>query len=413
MYVHLDSLAGRCWRRAHKCGALPLPSALSRPPKRVVAAVVAAAAAKPATTGLHATPGTPDPLPPRLKMNATVNPSLAPASSMELVCPAGSLPALKAAVDHGADCVYLGFRDATNARNFAGLNFDEAAINTGIRYAHERGRKVLLALNTYPQVASPEVWRSAIDRAADSGVDAVILADPGLMGYALKHHPQLRLHLSVQGSATNYEAINFYHQHFGISRAVLPRVLSLTQVEQVMDKTPVEIEVFGFGSLCVMVEGRCALSSYVTGEAPNTNGVCSPPKAVRWQETPQGRESRLNGVLIDRYAPGENAGYPTLCKGRFDVGSDHNYYAIEEPTSLNTLALLPQLMKMGVRAIKIEGRQRSPAYVAQVTKVWREAIDHCRDNPHRYSAKPAWMNDLDKVAEGQQHTLGAYHRPWK
>jgi collagenase-like PrtC family protease len=133
------------------------------------------------------------------------------------------------------------------------------------------------------------VWRSAIDRAADSGVDAVILADPGLMGYALKHHPQLRLHLSVQGSATNYEAINFYHQHFGISRAVLPRVLSLSQVEQVMDKTPVEIEVFGFGSLYVMVEGRCALSSYVTGEAPNTNGVCSPPKAVRWHETPQGR----------------------------------------------------------------------------------------------------------------------------
>jgi putative protease len=331
----------------------------------------------------------------------------------ELVCPAGSLPALKAAIDNGADCVYLGFRDATNARNFAGLNFDEAAINTGIRYAHDRGRKVLLALNTYPQASSPQVWQNAIDRAAQSGVHAVILADPGLMAYAQKHYPELRLHLSVQGSATNYEAINFYHRHFGISRAVLPRVLSMTQVAQVREKTPVEIEVFGFGSLCVMVEGRCALSSYVTGEAPNTNGVCSPPKAVRWVETPQGRESRLNGVLIDRYAPGENAGYPTLCKGRFDVGDDHNYYAIEEPTSLNTLELLPQLMKIGVRAIKIEGRQRSPAYVAQVTKVWREAIDNCRDNPHRYSAKPAWMSSLDKVAEGQQHTLGAYHRPWK
>ena len=332
---------------------------------------------------------------------------------MELVCPAGSLPALKAAVDNGADCVYLGFRDATNARNFAGLNFDEAAINTGIRYAHERGRKVFVALNTYPQAASPEVWRAAVDRTAHSGVDAVILADPGLMAYAIKTHPNLRLHLSVQGSATNYEALNFYHEHFGISRAVLPRVLSLTQVEQVLEKTPIEIEVFGFGSLCVMVEGRCALSSYVTGEAPNTNGVCSPPKAVRWVETAQGRESRLNGVLIDRYESGENAGSPTLCKGRFDVGNEQNYYAIEEPTSLNTLSLLPQLMKMGVRAIKIEGRQRSPAYVAQVTKVWREAIDTCVANPHRYSAKPIWMTSLDKVAEGQQHTLGAYHRPWK
>ena len=341
------------------------------------------------------------------------SPATASATAPELVCPAGSLPALKAAIDHGADCVYLGLRDATNARNFAGLNFDEAAIASGIAHAHAKGAKVFMALNTYPQATNPGPWRSALDKAVDLGVDAVILADPGLMQYAVQRHPQLRLHLSVQGSATNHEAINFYREQFGIVRAVLPRVLSLEQVRQVIDRTPVEIEVFGFGSLCVMVEGRCALSSYVTGEAPNSNGVCSPPKAVRWVETPQGRESRLNGVLIDRYAPGENAGYPTLCKGRFDVEDDHNYYAIEEPTSLNTLSLLPQLMKMGVRAIKIEGRQRSPAYVAQVTKVWRQAIDSCRENPHRYSAKPAWVSDLDKVAEGQQHTLGAYHRPWK
>jgi putative protease len=332
---------------------------------------------------------------------------------MELVCPAGSLPALKAAVDNGADCVYLGFRDATNARNFAGLNFDDKAIEAGIRYAHERRRKVFVALNTYPQASKAALWQSAVDRAADSGVDAVILADPGLMAYAVKHQPQLRLHLSVQGSATNYEALDFYHHHFGIQRAVLPRVLSLTQVQQVLEKSPIEIEVFGFGSLCVMVEGRCALSSYATGEAPNTHGVCSPPKAVRWVETPQGRESRLNGVLIDRYAPGENAGYPTLCKGRFDVGTESNYYAIEEPTSLNTVSILPQLAAMGVRAIKVEGRQRSPAYVAQVTRVLRQALDACHANPENYQPRSDWMADLDKVAEGQQHTLGAYHRPWK
>ena len=96
------------------------------------------------------------------------------------------------------------------------------------------------------------------------------------------------------------------------------------------------------------------------------SGVCSPPKAIRWQETPRGLESRLNGVLIDRYGAGEKAGYPTLCKGRFDVGDEKSYYAVEEPTSLNTLELLPQLMKMGVRGIKIEGRQRSPAYVARL-----------------------------------------------
>jgi len=338
--------------------------------------------------------------------------STSAAPPLELVCPAGSLPALKNAIDLGADCVYLGFRDATNARNFAGLNFDDAAIESGIAYAHERGRKVLLALNTYPQADNVALWQSAIERAARSGVDAVILADPGLMRYAADHHPDLRLHLSVQGSATNAEAINFYRRQFGVQRAVLPRVLSLAQVEHVVKNTDIEIEVFGFGSLCVMVEGRCALSSYVTGEAPNTHGVCSPAKAVRWQQSPKGLESRLNGVLIDRYSEDENASYPTLCKGRFEVNNE-TYYAVEEPTSLNTLELLPQLVEMGVRAVKIEGRQRSPAYVAQVTRVWRAAIDQCLQNAARYSVRPDWMAELNTLAEGQQHTLGAYHRSWK
>src|SRR5512133_1861323 len=99
----------------------------------------------------------------------------------DLVCPAGSLPALRSAVDNGANCVYLGLRDATNARNFAGLNFDDKAIASGIDYAHQRGVKIFMALNTYPQAANPGMWRSAMDKAVEMGVDAVILADPGLM----------------------------------------------------------------------------------------------------------------------------------------------------------------------------------------------------------------------------------------
>jgi putative protease len=322
------------------------------------------------------------------------------------------MPALKAAVDNGADCIYMGFRDNTNARAFAGLNFDLSATNEAVRYAHARGKKVLLALNTFPQAATWQRWQVVVDNAAEAGVDAVILADAGLMRYASRTYPKLRLHLSVQGSATNYEAINFYHEHFGIQRAVLPRVLSLPQVEQLVKNTPVEIELFGFGGLCVMVEGRCVLSSYVTGESPNTAGVCSPAKAVRWQQTSQGMESRLNGVLLDRYGAGENAGYPTLCKGRFEVNGE-TYYAIEEPASLNTLELIPEMLRMGISAIKIEGRQRSPVYVEQVTKVWRSAIDSAKKNAESYSVNPAWMAQLNNLAEGQQNTLGAYHRPWK
>ncbi|MFQ6024842.1 MAG: peptidase U32 family protein, partial [Acidiferrobacterales bacterium] len=282
--------------------------------------------------------------------------------TVELVCPAGSLPALKAAVDNGADAIYIGFRDGTNARNFPGLNFDENEAQAGIRYARERGGRVFLAINTYPRPAQWEKCRRAVDQAARLEVDALIIADPGLMHYAARTYPNLRLHLSVQGSATNYEAIAFYARHFGVKRVVLPRVLSLSQVRNIIQRVNVEVEVFGFGSLCIMVEGRCALSSYVTGESPNMSGVCSPAKAVRWEESASGRKSRLNEVLIDVYAPQEPAGYPTLCKGRFEVG-ENIFYALEEPTSLNVLDLLPQLIKAGVAAIKVEGRQRSPAYV--------------------------------------------------
>ncbi|POZ61071.1 ubiquinone anaerobic biosynthesis protein UbiU [Chromobacterium alticapitis] len=330
----------------------------------------------------------------------------------ELVCPAGSLPALKAAVDNGADTVYFGLKNDTNARNFAGLNFDDHTARIGIRYARDRGRKTLLAINTYAQGGDISRWQRAVDQAAELGVDAVILADLGLLAYARRRHPQLRLHLSVQGSATNHEALKLAHELFGIQRAVLPRVLTLDQVRQVIEHSPVEIEVFGFGSLCVMVEGRCLLSSYATGESPNSHGVCSPAKHVQWQQGATHLDARLSGILIDQYANDQPAGYPTLCKGRFEVGGD-TYYALEEPTSLNVISMLPQLLDIGVAAIKVEGRQRSPAYVAQVTRVLRQALDAAGRERQRFTVQPDWQQALGKVAEGRQQTLGAYNRPWK
>lgn len=331
---------------------------------------------------------------------------------MELVCPAGSLPALKTAVDNGADAVYLGFRDSTNARQFAGLNFNDKRAAEGISYAHDRGVKVFCAINTYPQPAGWQQWTAAVDRAADLGVDALILADMGLLDYAASRHPDLPRHLSVQGSATSHEALKFYKDAFDIRRAVLPRVLSVDQVKGVAEKSPVELEVFAFGSLCIMVEGRCYLSSYLTDESPNSRGACSPAKAVRWEETANGElESRLNNVLIDRYARGESAGYPTLCKGRFQV-SGETYHAIEEPVSLNTLDLLPELQALGIKAIKIEGRQRSPAYIAEVTRTWRQAVDRL-GQVTGFAVDPAWQSTLSGLSEGGLTTLGAYHRQWK
>jgi putative protease len=331
---------------------------------------------------------------------------------MQLVCPAGSLPALKAAVRQGADAVYVGFRDDTNARHFSGLNFDDKQLENGLQLIRQQGRQLYIAVNTYAQPDGWARWQRAVDQAAALGVDALIAADPGVLAYACRRHPSLNLHLSVQGSATNAAALTLYQQRYGIRRAVLPRVLSLAQVRQVAEKSPVPIEVFAFGSLCIMAEGRCHLSSYLTGESPNLCGVCSPAKAVRWQEDADGLSSRLNGVLIDRYAKDEPAGYPTLCKGRFLVNGQR-FHALEEPTSLNTLDLIPQLAAIGVSAVKIEGRQRSPAYVEQVTRVWRSALDAYARAPQNFTVQAQWRSALDSLSEGSQTTLGAYHRSWQ
>jgi putative protease len=331
---------------------------------------------------------------------------------MQLVCPAGNLPALKAAVRQGADAVYVGFRDDTNARHFAGLNMDDKQFDAAVAHIHQHQRKIYVAVNTYPQPRGWERWQRAVDRAADFGVDALIAADPGVLSYASKRHPNLNLHLSVQGSATNATALAFYAQRYDIRRAVLPRVLSLAQVRQVAASSTVPIEVFGFGSLCIMAEGRCHLSSYITGESPNLCGVCSPAKAVRWSEDTDGLSARLSEVLIDRYTPDEPAGYPTLCKGRFLVDGKR-FHALEEPTSLDTLDLLPELNAIGVEAVKIEGRQRSPAYVEQVTRVWRAALDAHRTAPSSFRVKEEWRKVLAGLSEGSQTTLGAYHRSWQ
>lgn len=331
---------------------------------------------------------------------------------MELLCPAGNLPALKAAIENGADAVYIGLKDETNARHFAGLNFSDKRLQEAANYVHQRRRKLHVAINTFAHPDGFNRWQRAVDMAAHAGADALILADIAMLAYAAERYPHIERHVSVQASATNAAALRFYQRNFDVARVVLPRVLSMHQVRQLARDTEVALEVFAFGSLCIMAEGRCYLSSYLTGESPNTVGACSPARFVRWQQMPAGLESRLNEVLIDRYGAGENAGYPTLCKGRYKV-AETPYHALEEPTSLNTLALLPALLAANIASVKIEGRQRSPAYVEQVTRIWRQAIDRCKADPANYAPQPQWMTALSALSEGTQTTLGAYHRQWQ
>lgn len=326
--------------------------------------------------------------------------------TLEVVAPAGTLGALRAAVDAGANAVYCGFRDSTNARNFPGLNFDYDELREGVLYAHHAGVCVFLAINTFPLATDPIPWRQAVDKGARLGVDAVILADIGLLDYASTRYPDLRRHLSVQASAANTAAIAYYARMFGVQRVVLPRVLTIQDIAALTAAITVETEVFAYGGLCVMAEGRCHLSAYVTGRSPNTHGVCSPASHVRYEQRDGRLVSRLGAFTIDTFAQDEQAGYPTLCKGRF-VAGDRADYLFEEPVSLNVIELLPALMDARVQAIKIEGRQRGRAYVAQVTAAFRKAVDAAT---HGRLCTDA---NLERLSEGGRQTTGAYRRSWQ
>ncbi len=200
---------------------------------------------------------------------------------MELLCPAGNLPALKSAIDNGADAVYIGFKNDTNARHFAGLNFDGKKLEKAMAYVQDHNKHLHVALNTFSHPNGFQRWTDAVDAAADLGVNALIIADIAVLDYTAKKYPDMEIHLSVQASATNSAAIRFYQDNFNIKRVVLPRVLSIHQVKQLSRSTEVDLEVFAFGSLCIMSEGRCYLTSYLTGESHNTSRACSPAKKIK------------------------------------------------------------------------------------------------------------------------------------
>lgn len=328
-------------------------------------------------------------------------------SYLELVCPAGTPAALRAAVDAGADTVYCGFRDNTNARNYPGLNFDPDELAEGVEYAHKRGRKVLVAINTFPRAGEVKTWHKAVDNAAGAGADAVILADIGVLDYATNKHPKMRRHLSVQAAASNPLSIDFYKKNFGISRLVFPRILAIEEVAKLISQIKVEAEVFAFGSVGTMVEGRCFLSSYITGVSPTSDGACAPASHVCYKEKGDKLISCLGKMTLNCFAKDEPAAYPTPCKGRY-VTHGKPSYLFEEPVGLNAINILPQLKEAGVTALKIEGRQRSRAYVEKVVRAFRSVLDALE----RGEEMPD-ISGLSAVMEGGKETLSAYKKGWK
>ncbi|WP_416347157.1 ubiquinone anaerobic biosynthesis protein UbiU [Castellaniella sp.] len=325
---------------------------------------------------------------------------------MELICPAGTPAAYREAVEAGADAIYCGFRNETNARNFPGLNFSHDEMREAIAFGRRRGVQTYVALNTFMRAGSEDIWYRAVDDAVAAGADALILADMALMDYVATKHPNQRLHVSVQASASNADAVSFLVENFGAKRVVLPRVLTVPEIAALASKVVCELEVFVFGGLCVMAEGRCSLSSYITGQSPNMQGVCSPASHVRYREDGHEMVSELGGFTINRFGAGEPAGYPTLCKGRFHIAEEKGY-AFEDPVSLDVMNHLEALGAAGVTALKIEGRQRGKAYVAEVVSSLRKALDMPSEKRSGHLAQ------LRRLSEGQQTTSGAYEKKWR
>ncbi|MFC5758705.1 ubiquinone anaerobic biosynthesis protein UbiU [Rhizobium sp. GCM10022189] len=325
---------------------------------------------------------------------------------MELICPAGTPSSFREAVDAGADAVYCGFRDETNARNFPGLNFDLQELREAVSYARTRGVKTFVALNTFMTAGREDLWYRRAQEATEAGADALIVADFGLMAHVAEHHPHQRLHISVQASASNPDALAYLVESFRAARVVLPRTLTVADIARIARQVSCELEVFVFGGLCVMAEGRCSLSSYATGKSPNMNGVCSPASHVRYRQEGRDMVSELGGFTINRFSEKEPAGYPTLCKGRFAIGKSKTY-AFEDPVSLDVMDQLDELRAAGVTALKVEGRQRGKAYISQVVSTLRATMEAAP------AERPALMARLKALSEGLETTHGAYEKRWR
>jgi collagenase-like PrtC family protease len=348
---------------------------------------------------------------------------------IKLYAPAGNLDCLRAAVDCGADAVYFGFDTPSNLRNFQGINFSYADAELGVHYIHQAGKEAFITINSYPQKSELALCYEAIDRAAHVGADAVILSDLALLDYTRRKHPGLRIHISVQAGVCNRQAIEFFTAEFGVECFILPRVLTLDEIRQLRECTNAALEVFAFGSLCINYEGRCQLSSYITGESTNTVGTCSTPKFLSF-ECADRVIALINGKAINSFSYAEIAkdahlanGLPKeeisqwgnhflinrrqLCKARYRINGGQNFQ-LNEFVYLNALSILPQLINAGVSALKIEGRQRNAAYVKDTISMFREAIDNCYLPPDKYKPNKIWMRQCQRQFPEIAASSGCY-----
>jgi len=288
----------------------------------------------------------------------------------ELLSPAGDYECLTAAVDYGCDAVYLG---GTNFGMRAGpKNFDKTELENAVKYAHDRGVKVYLTCNTVPTNDEVIAFPGFIKEAAETGIDAVIVADIGVMAMVKKYAPTLDIHMSTQVGIMNYETANELYR-LGARRIVLAREVSLKEIRRIRDNIPedMEIEAFVHGAMCVSFSGRCLLSKYLVDRDAN-RGACAQP--CRWRY-----------FITEEKRIGQD----------YEIYEDNRGTYILNAKDLCMIEHIKELLDAGVTSLKIEGRAKSSYYVATVTNAYRNALD----SVYKGEEPPKWvLEEVYKVS---------------
>ena len=302
----------------------------------------------------------------------------------ELLAPAGDAERLRYAINYGADAVYCGLPEF--GMRSAPANFTPEQLTESVIYAHARGRKVYLTMTTLPTNEEADRLPEAIKEAAKAGVDAVIVADLGVLDACKTFAPDIDVHLSTQTGITNWAAARAAYK-MGAKRVVLAREMTLQDIAILRDKTPpeLEIEAFVHGAMCMSVSGRCLLSNYMAGRDAN-RGQCAQP--CRWKY-----------YLSEETRPGQ----------LYEIGENENGSYILNANDLCTAPFIDLICKAGVDSLKIEGRMKTALYVATVARTYRKAIDDCMESPEKYHANMPWYQEQISNCTYRQFTTGFFY----
>ena len=319
---------------------------------------------------------------------------------IELLSPVGDFECLKAAVQNGADAVYFG-ASSFSARAFAS-NFDDSALEKAISYAKLRGVKTNLTLNTL--IKNDEI-NDAIElakKAYEYGIDAIIVQDLGLARYLIKNFPGLAVHASTQMSVHNLEGV-LELQKLGFSRVVLSRELSLQEIEHICKNSNVEIEVFTHGALCISYSGQCLFSSMIGGRSGN-RGKCAQPCRLPYEllscsSTTSNQQGSTTSTASASQGISLTTHLANLTSANLSSASSESLTSLDKgyllsPRDLCGLDYLPELVDAGVTCLKIEGRMKTPEYVATVTRIYRKYLDLAQANRSEYKINPQDKTEL-------------------